>query len=70
MLVAPAQTRSCGAGVGQTAGSARCALALSPKPAGAKNAPSACYEEVNSQQDRFGHCGNDPKSGYKPCSWP
>nr|XP_021154595.1 disintegrin and metalloproteinase domain-containing protein 32-like [Columba livia] len=37
---------------------------------GAKNAPSACYEEVNSQQDRFGHCGNDPKSGYKPCSWP
>ncbi|NXW95415.1 ADAM2 protein, partial [Alopecoenas beccarii] len=37
---------------------------------GAKNAPLACYEEVNSQQDRFGHCGNHPKSGYKPCSWP
>ncbi|XP_042657379.1 LOW QUALITY PROTEIN: disintegrin and metalloproteinase domain-containing protein 2-like [Tyto alba] len=37
---------------------------------GAKNAPLACYEEVNSQQDRFGHCGNHPKNGYQPCSWP
>ncbi|NWH23252.1 ADA32 protein, partial [Grus americana] len=37
---------------------------------GAKNAPLACYEEVNSQQDRFGHCGNHPKDGYQPCSWP
>ncbi|NXI62283.1 ADA32 protein, partial [Anseranas semipalmata] len=36
---------------------------------GAKNAPLACYEEVNSQQDRFGHCGNHPKDGYRPCSW-
>ncbi|NXV17536.1 ADA32 protein, partial [Cepphus grylle] len=36
---------------------------------GAKNAPLACYEEVNSQQDRFGHCGNHPKDGYQPCSW-
>uniref|UniRef100_A0A8B9DFQ7 ADA32 protein n=1 Tax=Anser cygnoides TaxID=8845 RepID=A0A8B9DFQ7_ANSCY len=35
----------------------------------AKNAPLACYEEVNSQQDRFGHCGNHPKDGYQPCSW-
>uniref|UniRef100_A0A672UA27 Uncharacterized protein n=1 Tax=Strigops habroptila TaxID=2489341 RepID=A0A672UA27_STRHB len=37
---------------------------------GAKNAPLACYEEVNSQQDRFGHCGKHPMDGYKPCSWP
>uniref|UniRef100_A0A8B9NVS7 ADAM metallopeptidase domain 32 n=1 Tax=Accipiter nisus TaxID=211598 RepID=A0A8B9NVS7_9AVES len=37
---------------------------------GAKNAPLACYEEVNHQQDRFGHCGNHPKDGYQPCSWP
>ncbi|KAM6191181.1 uncharacterized protein WM294_012864 [Sarcoramphus papa] len=37
---------------------------------GAKNAPLACYEEVNSQQDRFGHCGNHLKDGYRPCSWP
>ncbi|NXN44725.1 ADA32 protein, partial [Rhinoptilus africanus] len=36
---------------------------------GAKNAPLACYEEVNSQRDRFGHCGNHPKDGYQPCSW-
>ncbi|KAM4644859.1 disintegrin and metalloproteinase domain-containing protein 2-like [Amazona ochrocephala] len=37
---------------------------------GAKNAPLACYEEVNSQQDRFGHCGDHPMDGYQPCSWP
>lgn len=37
---------------------------------GAKNAPLACYEEVNSQQDRFGHCGKHPMDGYRPCSWP
>ncbi|XP_021230389.1 disintegrin and metalloproteinase domain-containing protein 32-like [Numida meleagris] len=36
---------------------------------GAKNAPLACYEEINSHQDRFGHCGNHPKDGYQPCSW-
>uniref|UniRef100_A0A8B9GJV9 ADA32 protein n=1 Tax=Amazona collaria TaxID=241587 RepID=A0A8B9GJV9_9PSIT len=36
---------------------------------GAKNAPLACYEEVNSQQDRFGHCGDHPMDGYQPCSW-
>ncbi|KAM9252445.1 disintegrin and metalloproteinase domain-containing protein 9-like [Cariama cristata] len=34
-----------------------------------KNAPLACFEEVNSQQDRFGHCSNHPKDGYQPCSW-
>uniref|UniRef100_A0A8C6IYJ9 Uncharacterized protein n=1 Tax=Melopsittacus undulatus TaxID=13146 RepID=A0A8C6IYJ9_MELUD len=36
---------------------------------GAKNAPLACYEEVNGHQDRFGHCGNHPMDGYQPCSW-
>ncbi|NXA55569.1 ADA32 protein, partial [Nothocercus julius] len=36
---------------------------------GAKNAPLACYEEVNSQQDRFGHCGNHPTEGYQACAW-
>ncbi|XP_042691123.1 disintegrin and metalloproteinase domain-containing protein 2-like [Centrocercus urophasianus] len=37
---------------------------------GAKNAPLACYEEINSHQDRFGHCGNRLLDGYQPCSWP
>ncbi|NXL94573.1 ADA18 protein, partial [Alectura lathami] len=36
---------------------------------GAKNAPLVCYEEINSQRDRFGHCGNHPEDGYQPCSW-
>ncbi|NXW44828.1 ADA32 protein, partial [Nyctiprogne leucopyga] len=36
---------------------------------GSKNAPVACYEEVNSQQDRFGHCGFQPRQGYKSCTW-
>ncbi|XP_043392352.1 disintegrin and metalloproteinase domain-containing protein 32 [Chelonia mydas] len=36
---------------------------------GSKNAPLACYEEINSQTDRFGHCGNDPKKGFQICSW-
>nr|XP_032630514.1 disintegrin and metalloproteinase domain-containing protein 32-like [Chelonoidis abingdonii] len=36
---------------------------------GSKNAPLACYEEINSQTDRFGHCGNDPKKGFQTCSW-
>uniref|UniRef100_A0A8C9LDQ9 ADAM metallopeptidase domain 32 n=1 Tax=Pavo cristatus TaxID=9049 RepID=A0A8C9LDQ9_PAVCR len=35
----------------------------------AKNAPLACYEEINSHQDRFGHCGNRLLDGYQPCSW-
>ncbi|XP_032304762.1 disintegrin and metalloproteinase domain-containing protein 32-like isoform X2 [Coturnix japonica] len=34
----------------------------------AKNAPWACYEEVNGQRDRMGHCGSD-KSGYHSCAW-
>ncbi|KAM6035097.1 disintegrin and metalloproteinase domain-containing protein 26A-like [Theristicus caerulescens] len=36
---------------------------------GSKNAPVACYEELNSQQDRFGHCGFQPRQGYKSCAW-
>ncbi|XP_053124942.1 disintegrin and metalloproteinase domain-containing protein 32 isoform X2 [Hemicordylus capensis] len=32
------------------------------------NAPQACYEEINGQTDRFGHCGSDPKHGFKACS--
>ncbi|NXP14574.1 ADA32 protein, partial [Thinocorus orbignyianus] len=34
---------------------------------GSKNAPIACYEEVNSQQDRFGHCGIRQNKRYKSC---
>ncbi|KAM6113315.1 disintegrin and metalloproteinase domain-containing protein 32-like [Phoenicopterus ruber ruber] len=34
-----------------------------------KNAPVACYEELNSQRDRFGHCGFHPRQGYKSCAW-
>uniref|UniRef100_A0A663EEV2 ADAM metallopeptidase domain 32 n=1 Tax=Aquila chrysaetos chrysaetos TaxID=223781 RepID=A0A663EEV2_AQUCH len=34
-----------------------------------KNAPVACYEELNSQRDRFGHCGFQPRQGYKSCAW-
>ncbi|XP_057274080.1 disintegrin and metalloproteinase domain-containing protein 2-like [Pezoporus wallicus] len=36
---------------------------------GSRNAPVACYEELNSQQDRFGHCGLQPSQGFKSCSW-
>ncbi|NXK28106.1 ADA32 protein, partial [Arenaria interpres] len=35
---------------------------------GSKNAPMACYEEVNSQQDRFGHCGVRNIGRYKTCA--
>ncbi|NXX16693.1 ADA32 protein, partial [Podargus strigoides] len=34
-----------------------------------QNAPVVCYEEINSQRDRFGHCGFHPREGYKPCAW-
>uniref|UniRef100_A0A803YDC3 Peptidase M12B domain-containing protein n=1 Tax=Meleagris gallopavo TaxID=9103 RepID=A0A803YDC3_MELGA len=34
----------------------------------AKNGPLACYEEVNGQRDRMGHCGSD-HSGYHSCAW-
>ncbi|XP_009467169.1 PREDICTED: disintegrin and metalloproteinase domain-containing protein 32-like [Nipponia nippon] len=60
-VVEPGEQCDCGAAAVGAAGiTAKCA----------KNAPLACYEEVNSQQDRFGHCGNHPKDGYQPCSWP
>ncbi|NXP80173.1 ADA32 protein, partial [Ramphastos sulfuratus] len=36
---------------------------------GSKSAPTACYEELNSQKDRFGHCGFHPRSGYRSCVW-
>ncbi|NXC19513.1 ADA32 protein, partial [Corythaeola cristata] len=36
---------------------------------GSENAPVACYEELNSQQDRFGHCGFRPRAGYRSCAW-
>ncbi|NXW95419.1 ADAM2 protein, partial [Alopecoenas beccarii] len=34
-----------------------------------RSAPVACYEEFNSQRDRFGHCGYQPRLGFKPCLW-
>ncbi|XP_064896864.1 disintegrin and metalloproteinase domain-containing protein 2 isoform X1 [Columba livia] len=34
-----------------------------------RSAPVACYEEFNSQRDRFGHCGYQPRTGFKPCLW-
>ncbi|XP_066839710.1 uncharacterized protein [Anser cygnoides] len=36
---------------------------------GSKSAPVACYEELNSQRDRFGHCGFHPRQGYRACTW-
>ncbi|XP_075580290.1 disintegrin and metalloproteinase domain-containing protein 32-like [Pelecanus crispus] len=35
---------------------------------GAKNGPLACYEELNGQKDRMGHCGSD-HHGYQRCAW-
>uniref|UniRef100_A0A8V5HE93 Uncharacterized protein n=1 Tax=Melopsittacus undulatus TaxID=13146 RepID=A0A8V5HE93_MELUD len=34
---------------------------------GARNAPVACYAELNSQQDRFGHCGLQPTPAHGFC---
>lgn len=36
--------------------------------AGAKDGPFDCYEEINSQRDRMGHCGSSD-SGYQRCEW-
>ncbi|XP_070264546.1 disintegrin and metalloproteinase domain-containing protein 32 [Myotis yumanensis] len=35
---------------------------------GSKNAPFACYEEIQSQLDRFGNCGKE-RGQYKFCQW-
>ncbi|XP_032936937.1 disintegrin and metalloproteinase domain-containing protein 32-like [Catharus ustulatus] len=34
-----------------------------------KNAPVACYEEINAQRDRFGHCGFKDRHHYRTCAW-
>ncbi|KAM3830447.1 disintegrin and metalloproteinase domain-containing protein 32-like [Vipera latastei] len=34
-----------------------------------RNAPQVCYEAVNTQADRFGHCGFDLKRKFKACSF-
>lgn len=34
-----------------------------------KNAPVACYEEINAQRDRFGHCGFRDGHHYRTCAW-
>uniref|UniRef100_A0A8C2UJ39 Disintegrin and metalloproteinase domain-containing protein 32 n=2 Tax=Chinchilla lanigera TaxID=34839 RepID=A0A8C2UJ39_CHILA len=36
---------------------------------GSKNAPFACYEEVNAQVDSFGNCGMDRNKRYILCGW-
>ncbi|XP_071310859.1 disintegrin and metalloproteinase domain-containing protein 32-like [Agelaius tricolor] len=34
-----------------------------------RNAPVLCYEEINGQRDRFGHCGFKPDRSYRLCVW-
>ncbi|KAM6996388.1 disintegrin and metalloproteinase domain-containing protein 2-like [Passerculus sandwichensis] len=34
-----------------------------------KNAPVMCYEEINGQRDRFGHCGFERNHKYRRCVW-
>nr|XP_031362599.1 disintegrin and metalloproteinase domain-containing protein 32 [Lonchura striata domestica] len=34
-----------------------------------KNAPKVCYEEINGQRDRFGHCGFETDRKYRHCTW-
>ncbi|XP_074143412.1 disintegrin and metalloproteinase domain-containing protein 32 isoform X1 [Sminthopsis crassicaudata] len=36
---------------------------------GSRNGPFACYEEINSQQDRFGNCGRHAENIFKFCNW-
>ncbi|NXC41470.1 ADA32 protein, partial [Penelope pileata] len=33
-----------------------------------RSAPVACYEELNGQRDRFGHCGSYQQN-YRACKW-
>ncbi|XP_062817298.1 disintegrin and metalloproteinase domain-containing protein 2 isoform X2 [Anolis carolinensis] len=33
-----------------------------------KSGTSQCYEEINSQKDRMGHCGSSAR-GYESCQW-
>lgn len=35
---------------------------------GSKNAPFACYEEIQAQRDRFGNCGLE-RGRYRMCMW-
>ncbi|XP_058146113.1 disintegrin and metalloproteinase domain-containing protein 32 isoform X3 [Dasypus novemcinctus] len=35
---------------------------------GSRNAPFACYEEIQAQTDRFGNCGR-VRSNFKHCGW-
>ncbi|NWR42427.1 ADA32 protein, partial [Regulus satrapa] len=34
-----------------------------------KNAPMVCYEEINGQKDRFGHCGFEREHKHQACMW-
>ncbi|ERE89654.1 disintegrin and metalloproteinase domain-containing protein 32 [Cricetulus griseus] len=36
---------------------------------GSRNAPFSCYEEIQSQTDRFGNCGKDKQNKYIFCGW-
>uniref|UniRef100_A0A8D2DSV4 ADAM metallopeptidase domain 32 n=1 Tax=Sciurus vulgaris TaxID=55149 RepID=A0A8D2DSV4_SCIVU len=36
---------------------------------GSRNAPFACYEEIQSQTDRFGNCGIEKNKKFKFCGW-
>ncbi|XP_031195187.1 disintegrin and metalloproteinase domain-containing protein 32-like isoform X2 [Mastomys coucha] len=36
---------------------------------GSENAPFACYEEIQGQNDRFGNCGKDRQNRYIFCGW-
>ncbi|KAL1773106.1 disintegrin and metalloproteinase domain-containing protein 32 [Sigmodon hispidus] len=36
---------------------------------GSQNAPFACYEEIQGQNDRFGNCGKDKQKRFIFCGW-